>query len=74
MQLTINIDPTNEKALALLNYIRTLDFITLEEKQTLTDAQKRVIDEGLKSLEQGKSYTHSEVMKETKERYPNLFK
>ena len=74
MQLTINIDPTNAKALALLNYIKTLDFITFEESQDLTDAQKSAIDKGLEALEQGKSFTHSEVMRETKERYPNLFK
>ena len=74
MQLTLNIDPANAKALALINYIRTLDFVSFEEKQTLTDIQKRAIDKGIEDLEQGRSYSHTEVMKETKKRYPNLIK
>ncbi len=74
MQLTLNIDPTNAKAMALLNYIKTLDFVSFEEKPTLTDAQKQAIDTGIEALEQGKSSKHKDVMIETTKRYPNLFK
>jgi len=75
MQLTLNIDPLNSKAIALLNYIRTLDFISFDEKKiNLSEIQKGAIEEGLKALHEGKSLEHSEVLKKTKKKYPNLFK
>ena len=74
MQLTLNIDLSNAKALALLNYIRTLEFVSFEERSTLTDTEKQAIDIGIDALEQGKSFKHKEVMSETKKRYPDLFK
>ncbi|HBX51793.1 MAG: hypothetical protein A2275_18185 [Bacteroidetes bacterium RIFOXYA12_FULL_35_11] len=75
MQITLNIDLANQNAIALLNYIQTLDFIKIEnEKVMLTEAQKTAINEGLKALKNGKSMEHSQVMEETKKRYPNLFK
>lgn len=75
MKLILNIDISNDKALALLNYIRTLDFVDLEEEQSkLSSEQKKAIDIGLQSLKDGKGVKHSDVMNETKKRYPNLFK
>ncbi len=74
MQITLNIDISNAKALALLNYIRTLEFVTIEEAQTLTDLQKEAIDIGIDALEKGKSHSHKQVISETKKRYPQLFK
>ena len=73
MQLTINIDLSNAKALALLNYIRTLDFVNVEEDAVLTTEQKKAIDIGLESLKDGKGIKHDDVMKDTKNRYHNLF-
>ena len=73
MQLTLNIDISNAKALALLNYIRTLDFVSIGENQDLTDNQKQAIDFGIASLENGKYTKHTDVLNETKLRYPNLF-
>ena len=74
MQLTLNLDLTNTSAFALLNYIRTLDFVSFVENETLSDVQKHEIDIGIKALEEGSSLKHSEVMSETKKRYPNLFR
>jgi len=75
MQLTLNIDPSNHKAIALLNYIRTLDFVSFKDKKvSLSEIQKEAINEGLKELHEGKSLAHSEVLKKTKKKYPNLFK
>ncbi len=75
MKLILNIDISNDKALALLNYIRTLDFVDLEEEQSkLSSEQKKAIDIGLQSLKDGKGVKLSDVMNETKKRYPNLFK
>ena len=73
MQLTLNIDLSNAKALALLNYIRTLDFVNVEEDAVLTTEQKKAIDIGLESLKDGKGIKHDDVMKDTKNRYHNLF-
>lgn len=74
MQLTLNIDLANQNAIALLNYIQTLDFIKIDdEKAKLKEAQKTVINEGLKALKNGKAMEHNQVMEETKKRYPKLF-
>lgn len=72
-QFTLGLDDNN-KANALINYIRTLDFATIEEDECLlTNAQKEAIDEALEESKQGLSISHEEMMKQTKERYPNLF-
>lgn len=72
-KITLNMDLSNAKAIALLNYIQTLDFVTFEESNILSEIQKQAIDIGIKALEQGKSYKHSDIISETKKRYPNLF-
>ena len=74
MHLTVKLDMSNATALALLNYIKTLDFVSFVENETLSDVQKHEIDIGIKALEEGSSLKHSEVMSETKKRYPNLFR
>ncbi len=74
MQLTLNIDLANKNALALLNYIKTLDFIKIEDEKTvLTEVQKLAINEGIQALKYGNSIEHSSMVEETKKRYPNLF-
>lgn len=74
MKLTIDINPDNKEALALLNYIRSLQYvqITEEESVELTEDQRSAIDKGLKSLEDG-PLTHEEVMASTRSRFPHLF-
>jgi len=72
-KITLNMDLSNAKALALLNYIRTLDFVTFERSNILSEIQKQAIDVGINALEQGQSYKHNDIMSETKKRYPNLF-
>ena len=37
-------------------------------------AEKSAVDQGLKSISEGKVHTHESVMESTKEKYPNLFK
>ena len=73
MKNTCNIDLSDAKALALLNYIRTLEFVSFEETNVLSKIQKQAIDIGINALENGKSQKHEDIMKETKKRYPNLF-
>ncbi|MEA3495099.1 MAG: addiction module protein [Bacteroidota bacterium] len=50
MQFTINIDTSNNKAQAFIDFIKTLDFIKIGEKDsinsfTLSDEQKNILDE-----------------------------
>ena len=73
MQITLNIDTSDDKALALLNYIKTLEFVSFTDDGILTDKQKKAIDTGIDAVNKGNIQNHSEVMQETKERYPNLF-
>ncbi len=74
MKITIDFDLSDSKALALLNYIRTLDFITIKEiPDELSSYQKQAIDKGIEQLDEGQKITHEQVLKESKERYPNLF-
>ncbi len=75
MKITIDIDPNNIKALALLEYIRTLDFIKIQEKESskdysLSDEQISILEERkdnhLKSS--SKSYDWEELKSELTER------
>ena len=40
----------------------------------LTSVEKSAIDQGLKSIAEGKIHTNESVMESTREKYPNLFK
>ena len=73
MQLTVKLDMSNAKAPALLNYIKTLEFVSFDEKYTLSDAEKQAVDEGIDALERGEKLKHKDVMNNMKKRFPNLF-
>lgn len=45
-----------------------------DDESLLSDFQKKAIDEALDDIEKGKVILHDEVMKETKKRFPHLFK
>jgi len=49
---------------------------TIQQKEhvTLTNEEKAAIDKGLQSIKDGHVQSHEEVMKSTREKYPNLFK
>ena len=71
MKLTIDIDITNNKALALINYIRTLDFISIKEKidtpeYTLTGKQIDILEKRKQNHINGesKSYDWKDIKKE----------
>jgi hypothetical protein len=74
MKVTINIDLSNNKALALFNYIKTLDFINVEENDTLSTQEKKAIDKAIKEIELGKGIPHNKAMEQTKKKFPKLFK
>lgn len=75
--MKITLDVQDNKASAFLNFLRTLDFIKISKQESdisLSEAQKVWIDDGLKNLDAGASSDHSQVMEETRNRYPDLFK
>ena len=75
MKLTLNIDLDNNKAIALVNYLRTLDFVNFEEGSfSLSMWQKEAVQAGIRSLEKGDGIPHDQIVSETKARYPELFK
>ena len=73
MRLTIDIDITNNKALTLLNYIKTLEFISINEKDNitehaLTDEQTNMLNERKQKHLSGESesFSWSDIKKELK--------
>ena len=75
MQIVLNIDLSNQNALALINYIKTLDFIKIENMGVvLSDEEKRAVDVGLKAAKKGKTIEHRQLMSDLKNQFPNLFK
>lgn len=51
-----------------------IEALLAHESTSITEEQKKAIDLGLKSLDEGNKIPHEQVMDETKSRYPNLFK
>jgi len=51
-----------------------IEALLVYESTSLTQEQKKAIDMGLKSLDDENKTPHDQVMNETKNRYPNLFK
>ena len=53
-------------------------FISLKrisnQETDLTDAQKKSVDLAFKDIEQGRIYTHEQVMQQVNEEFPQLFK
>ncbi len=74
LQITLKIDPENVKAMALLNYIKTLEYVSVETTTELTDDQKDAVDTGIEALSYGQLTKHQDVVNETKKRYPDLYK
>ncbi len=59
----------------IIKQIKTLQR-SIEERVSpdLTDEEKSAIDEGLKSIDEGRMKSHDEVKKMTRGKFPNLFK
>jgi len=73
MRLTIDIDPSDFKASAFLDYMRTLDFISIREDKSLTPEQIAAIEVGIASIETDGAIPHDQVMADMKLRFPDLF-
>jgi len=73
--MRITIDIQDSKATAFLNFIQSLDFVTInEEDNQLTDYTKRGIDIGLQQVEEGKTLSNDEVISEIRNRHPKYYK
>lgn len=72
MKLTIDIDITNSKALALLNFLKTLDFIEIKKAadwwEELSQEQINAVNKGLEDLENGNTHADEEVRKSIRNR------
>lgn len=67
-------DASGPKAKAFLEYIKTLDFIRLDELEpTLSQQQLDAIEEARISIKQDGTSSTSEVMKRLKKKHPNAF-
>ncbi len=59
----------------VIKQLKTLQKYNQEEVSSiLTDAEKLAIDQGLKTIKEGKTHSHEDVMKSARIKYPNLFK
>ena len=62
---TITISENSSKALALLNYLKTLDFISITEAKDwyneLSPEQIKSVNKGLEDLKNGNTHTDEEV-------------
>ncbi len=72
---TLKLSENNNKALALLNYLRTLDFIEISKTTDWYDElnfkQKESINKGIEDLENRNTYTDEDVRKNIHQRIIN---
>jgi hypothetical protein len=73
MSITFKVDLSNLKA--ILEYIKTLDFLKVIECKDyeLSQNQKKAIDLGIESLNKGYKIPNSKVMSLFREPYPKYF-
>lgn len=55
MKIVLSLDENNEKAKAFLNFIKTLDFISVEKQADIPQWQKDKLDLYLEEHESGKA-------------------
>ena len=64
---TLRIPEKNSKALALLNYLKTLDFIELTKSvdwwDELSEDNKKAIEKGIKQADEGKFTSNEDARK-----------
>ncbi|OQX81879.1 MAG: hypothetical protein B6D64_01530 [Bacteroidetes bacterium 4484_276] len=72
---TLTISEKSNKALALLNYLRTLDFVEITKTNDwwdeLSQENKNAIQQGIYDLDNGNIHTDEEVRKNIRQRILN---
>ena len=72
---TFQLDDSNPKAKALLDFLRTFDFIKEENNMlTFNEDLNQALEDGLESINKNGGVPHEDVMRKMKEKYPNLFR
>lgn len=72
---TFQIDDSNSKAKALLEFLRTLDFVKENKSDWADDLPQEVIDgiiEGANQAEKGKTLSHIKMKLKHKKQFPHL--
>lgn len=72
---TFQIDSSNSKAKALMEYLRTLEFVREQNTDWAEDLPVEVkngILEAIEQVENGKTIPHSEVKSKHQKRFPHL--
>lgn len=67
-------DISNPKAKAFLEYIKTLDFVSVDSDFDLNEDQVAAIEEARKSLKEKGGTPHEVVMARMKDKFPNAFR
>ena len=64
---TLTISENSSKAVALLNYLKSIDFVKISETsdwwEALTPEQQNSIHKGIKQLDNGEGIKHDDVRK-----------
>tara|TARA_R110001592_G_scaffold178589_1_gene419715 strand:+ start:1213 stop:1455 length:243 start_codon:yes stop_codon:yes gene_type:complete len=75
---TLRISENNSKALALLNYLKTLDFVELSKTtdwwDEISTENKQSIERGLDDLKNNRVHSDEDVRKSVRERILNAKK
>lgn len=71
---TFQLDDSNPKAKAFLEFVRTLDFIKVEDDFTLNKDVIYAIEAARESLTKEGGKSHEQVWAEMREKYPTAFK
>lgn len=75
MAYTLHVDDSNPRAKAFLEFVKTLDFIRVDEDEiSLSQEQIEAIQEGIESLEKHGGIPHEQVMAKMKTKYPKFFR
>lgn len=71
---TFQLDDSLPEAKAFLEFMRTLDFISISEEVNLNEDVTQAIEEARKSYDKNGGKNHEQVMAEMRAKYPNAFK
>jgi predicted transcriptional regulator len=77
-RFTISISEYDDKAKALMEYLKTLEFITIEETSVseyeLSEEELEALNRGLKDIDEGRVYSDEEVKKRIRNKIENAGK
>lgn len=77
--MKVLLDVEDNKAAFIMELLNNFAYVkatqlTNSKTPSLSKVQEVAIDQGLNDLDEGRVHLHEQVMEETRQRYPNLFK